>query len=431
MVGCNWIARRKNKQDLSASAFHAQQDRMLLIEMMIGYLLAKTKVIKDPQLAIKHINTFVFRACIPTIVFRSFLLVEYENIQWSFFLIFLGANIIGIAILFVMKKFGLLSKFFKESFVITYMTMNWPNNIIFGIPIISEVLGEEFAIYAILGNMVNFFRMPFLVILFENDKVQTRLQNEYQKGVSPNEENGPLSEGEEEDDQKKNQIKENIVHNESDNFEAKSSRSNSSKNQSTEEDIELLSSDVNESIDLPSKTNSHKSSKSPQTVPIISKKKLFKRIGYALLTNPPIWGTILGFIYIVAIKTVPDFLWDVITPISACTVPCSCLSIGMFICIIKFGKAEILTAIKHLFARHIIFPSMMLALSLIFGLTGKPVQACVVVGCLPLALSSFAFATEYEKGRGTIAPVIIIGSIAQIVFILFWIAIVSQFESFK
>ncbi|KAJ6236245.1 auxin efflux carrier component 1b-related [Anaeramoeba flamelloides] len=383
----------------------------MLLTIIVGFIYAK-KALKDPQVVINHLNRFVFMFALPSLLFKSFIKTDLENVNWAYANAFIAGHIASMIIIYIFHKCLVCYGIKKYSFIVLFFLFEWPNFIIFGNPILTSI-DPSYEIYPVLASISNFIRFPFVFFVLEKEKVE-RMKKELESKIKTNKECenkapiNPNTSGLE-----SQPIVNQKDQNDFDNIDSSSDQPNgSNKSINDEHSIHESNTDKSETRDLENFS-------------------IWKEVGIRLLKNVNLWAIFLGIIYMLTGLPVPKVLLLFVEPLASCTVPVSLFAIGIFICgkrVISCSKREALFAFT---ARHFLFPAMMLLIARIFGLGGDIGMTVPVLSTVPLALITFTLTHIYGLGVEICSTTIVLGTCLILPITLFWVFVTKQIPFFS
>ncbi|KAJ5067216.1 auxin efflux carrier component 1b-related [Anaeramoeba ignava] len=424
------------------------QSLALLIFFISGWLAAFTKIIQ-PEQTLRNMNVFVLKICLPAILFRAFINIPSEKMDWNFALMYIVANIIAALICFVYVFFKKLKKQ-QGIYALIYIIFAWPNQIIFGIPILRSIFDESYDIYPVMSTFFNIFRFPFVFFLMEKLQIKREIEKEklekekLEKEKLEQIKKIKIEKSEETDFQEITELTEitDIMENQDEN-QNQNQNQNQDKNQNENENSnqnqnqnENSNQNQNENlIDDASWIQLQFSSSSiddDSRTPIKNKKSFKKTLFKSLVTNLPLWSNFLGLAYSFLKLPVPTALSMIVDPLSASLVPAALFCVGIFVYIRKrIISSGWKSMIIWLFLRHFAFPILVVLVCIPFNIRGKILQSAVIVSEMPLAVAAFTIGQEYNLGREAISTTIIVGTLMTGPFTLFWIFVMNNISFFK
>ncbi|MBI5621371.1 AEC family transporter [Candidatus Falkowbacteria bacterium] len=147
-------------------------------------------------------------------------------------------------------------------------------------------------------------------------------------------------------------------------------------------------------------------------------------IGRRLITNPIILAIIAGLALSALQITLPTILLQPIEMISAAVTPTVLIVIGLFIGSSRLGKMkDWLPVIVFSLARLLILPAVLYFSLRLLGYTSEHFAASIIQAAMPLAISPFALADEFDLDKNFIARSIVLSTALAIFSIPFWVSI--------
>lgn len=154
------------------------------------------------------------------------------------------------------------------------------------------------------------------------------------------------------------------------------------------------------------------------------KRVVFKNIFLNLIKNPLLISVILGIIVASLKITLPDVLIKSLDMITASVTPTVLVVIGLFIGKSKIGKLKewipvLIFSLITLFA----LPAMFYFGVKLFGFNPNHFSASIIEAAMPLAITPFALADEFNLHREFIARSVVLSTILAVISLPFWISI--------
>jgi len=143
-----------------------------------------------------------------------------------------------------------------------------------------------------------------------------------------------------------------------------------------------------------------------------------------LLKNPLLLAVILGIIVSAFQVPIPGIIQQSISMISASVTPIVLIVIGLFLGGAKFGKlSHWYPIIAFSLVTLLVIPSLFYFGLLVFGFSVADFSHSIVEAAMPLAITPFALADEYNLDKHFIARSIVLSTVLSIVTLPFWISL--------
>lgn len=143
------------------------------------------------------------------------------------------------------------------------------------------------------------------------------------------------------------------------------------------------------------------------------------------LTNPMVAPTLLGLAYAAAGLPLPAMLDDYLGILAGALTPCALFAIGLGLHVEDIGRnaraAGLLALIKL-----IGLPAVVLALAWQLQLSPFSTVAVVICAAVPTAKTLFIMSSEYEVGREVVAATIALTTLASVVTLFAWLALLAR-----
>lgn len=156
---------------------------------------------------------------------------------------------------------------------------------------------------------------------------------------------------------------------------------------------------------------------------LLDQKKLnIAKILISLIKNPLLIATILGLSFSILNLGLPKIIINSLQIISNSVTPIVLLVIGLFLGQAKLGKLKswIPVFLFSIFTLFII-PSIFFFGMKLFGEIPRNFPESLILAAMPLAITPFAFADEYNLDSDFIAKTIALSTILSVITIPFWI----------
>ncbi|MEP7209017.1 MAG: AEC family transporter [Casimicrobiaceae bacterium] len=140
------------------------------------------------------------------------------------------------------------------------------------------------------------------------------------------------------------------------------------------------------------------------------------RTGFAaLMRNPMVWSTIVGFAFALVQPPMPDWLMLAIRMTGDALVPLMLISLGARLAEVHWSDWRLGLI------GGIVCPLTGLAMAVvmapILGLDDAQRGILILFGCLPPAVLNFMVAEQYRQEPGKVASIVLIGNLLSIVFV--------------
>jgi predicted permease len=345
----------------------------------LGVLLRWMKVMEDA--AIDHINAFVFNCCLPAAVFKAIASTNLSKLNWIFIVAFLFLRVLYALIFWAFTE---VQKGKLKHFIVHYMDTTWINTIIFGVPILSAIVGQELGLlYPVLASISSFFfQLPFLLICFELNEVKNPLARNQLPQTTPTPNPDPQN-------------------------------NKSEKKSSNRKCYECWNFCI-------AKKNS----------PSHDGKDVATRIVLRIISNPPIIGIVLGFCWSATGWAVHPILDGFVTNLANVITPASAFTVGMFLYRKDITRHWRWT-VFYLCIKLIAVPLTMIPILYVLGIKGQAAQMAVVVSAFPIAISAFNLSKKYELGNYQTAGCIAFGTVLMLPFTIIWVLLVDKVFTFN
>lgn len=158
-----------------------------------------------------------------------------------------------------------------------------------------------------------------------------------------------------------------------------------------------------------------------------SKKDIAKNIIKNLLTNPLLIGVFLGIIVGSLQITLPTILLKSLDMITASVTPTVLIVIGLFIGKSKIGKlSDWLPVMLFSILKLAILPAIFYFGVKFSGVSLSQFPSSIIQAAMPLAITPFALADEYDLNKNFIARSIVLGTILSVISLPFWISLLQS-----
>ncbi|KAL0215209.1 hypothetical protein P9112_007393 [Eukaryota sp. TZLM1-RC] len=138
-----------------------------VMTMAIGLLAIKAKSMKHSS--VNSINSFIFRFCIPSLLFRLMSSLDISTVEVEFIYALITFKFISftitLIICLIMRHAGFETPLHASIYAI-WVAFAWTNSVILGIPIGSALFGEQAAQYSVIcGTLNQLTHIPTSIIL--------------------------------------------------------------------------------------------------------------------------------------------------------------------------------------------------------------------------------------------------------------------------
>jgi len=158
-----------------------------------------------------------------------------------------------------------------------------------------------------------------------------------------------------------------------------------------------------------------------------NKKTVAKNIVKNLFKNPLLLSVILGIIVGSLQITLPSILLKSLDMVTASVTPTVLIVIGLFIGKSKFGKlTEWLPILLFSILTLAILPAAFYFGAKFFGFIPNQFSSSIIQAAMPLAITPFALADQYNLNKDFIARSIVLSTILSALSLPFWISILTS-----
>ena len=156
-----------------------------------------------------------------------------------------------------------------------------------------------------------------------------------------------------------------------------------------------------------------------------NKKDVIKKIAFNLSKNPLLIAVVAGLIVSNLQIPIPTIIGQAISMLAASVTPVVLIVIGLFIGRSKIGKIrEWIPVFLFSVAKLIIMPALFVLGICLAGLAPENLSASIIESAMPLAITPFALADEYNLNKGLIARAIVLSTILSAITIPFWTSVI-------
>lgn len=158
-----------------------------------------------------------------------------------------------------------------------------------------------------------------------------------------------------------------------------------------------------------------------------NKKDIFKNILLNLSKNPLLLSVIFGIIIGSLGITLPAVLLKSLDMINASVTPTVLIVIGLFIGKSKIGKLkEWFPILLFSILTLIVLPAIFYYSAKLFGFAPHQFSSSIIQSAMPLAITPFALADQYNLNKTFIARAIVLSTILSVVSLPFWISTLAN-----
>jgi predicted permease len=155
-----------------------------------------------------------------------------------------------------------------------------------------------------------------------------------------------------------------------------------------------------------------------------SKKDVVVKVLKNLVKNPQLIAVALGLIVSGLHFQIPDIVNNAMSMLAASVTPMVLIVIGLFIGKSKFGNIKKWIPILIFSAFTLIaFPGALYLATHYFNLTGEIFKISIIDAAMPLAITPFALADQFNLDKNFIARSIVLSTILSVITIPFWTAL--------
>lgn len=148
---------------------------------------------------------------------------------------------------------------------------------------------------------------------------------------------------------------------------------------------------------------------------LIQKTKKFSTYFRDLVRDPLVIAVILGVILsFIPQSNTTDIFFKIVATISITASPLALFTLGVFMHR-SFSKQSWFLGGFAILAKLVLFPIVVLFLSLIFGYSKEFTQISVVVSAMPTAVTSFVLAQKYSLNEELTADIILVSTILSLI----------------
>ena len=177
---------------------------------------------------------------------------------------------------------------------------------------------------------------------------------------------------------------------------------------------------------------------------VFAQKRIWSKIGNALLHNPVLWAIAVGF-FLSLTKIGPKYFnpisskyvtglgwaWDLFGWLGDCVSPVSLVAMGCWMQ--RQEKMLLIPPLEALLCmslKLIVVPLMMVALAVLLDLEGNNGRAAVLIAALPISLASFSLASQYDIGEHLLSTNVMLGTLLLLPTILVWNLVLDAVDLF-
>ncbi|KAL0207820.1 hypothetical protein P9112_010407 [Eukaryota sp. TZLM1-RC] len=141
-----------------------------LVVIMLGFIAIWYKVLKP--CAISEINSFLYRFCVPGLLFNLISTIDLSVVEplfiWALLVFKASSFLLSLLSCSVAAKLGFKLPLNQSIFVV-WSSFAWTNTVIFGIPISTAMFGDMAARYCAIGGAINsLLHIPTSILLSES-----------------------------------------------------------------------------------------------------------------------------------------------------------------------------------------------------------------------------------------------------------------------
>jgi len=135
----------------------------------------------------------------------------------------------------------------------------------------------------------------------------------------------------------------------------------------------------------------------------------------ALLKNPMVVATVVGFAFAIAHPPLPDWLMLALKLIGDAMIPLMLISLGVRLADVSWSDWQ-LGAIGGI-VRPLAGIALAALLVPVLGLDAQQTGLLILFGCLPPAVLNFMVAEQYRQEPGKVASIVLIGNMLAVLFV--------------
>lgn len=383
----------------------AQAAAALLVMVVLGMIARALGAFANTSGTFEWI---VFRMGIPALAFRALAKSKLRTLNWTFALAFLAlrAAVLGVALLtsiaaLLVKtqfksdwplvshtkdvQFGTAKWKVREAILRTcseWINFTWLNTIVFGIPIVSAIVGPQLGqLMPVLASLSSFFfQLPLLLVMYElGSSTTTIAERKVHRAVA----------------QKRRRVR----------------RRNARAPQAGEPQT------------VPAGTPP-----APPRPPAPTHKWI--ATAWQVLKNPPLIACIVGLFWGLSEAPLPLVIDSTMDLLGSTVTPLACIDIGVFTWehrptswhnVVPRREWQ-LRALFYILFKMLVLPAIAWGILQAFGLDQTTVQVGVIVAAMPVAVSAFVFSRRFDTDANVAAATVIVTTILTLPFVIMWIA---------
>lgn len=172
---------------------------------------------------------------------------------------------------------------------------------------------------------------------------------------------------------------------------------------------------------------------------------IWKKILLQLLSNPVLWGIIVGFFFSLTTigprflmptsdEYVPGLGWVFITAgwLGDCVSPVALITMGVWMQAQgnKLIRIPLLSAFLYMLSKLVLVPLVMVGLAKMVGLNNEAGRAAVLIAALPISMASFSLANKYQVGEAILSENVALGTALVLPTIIVWNLVMDALDLF-
>jgi predicted permease len=157
-----------------------------------------------------------------------------------------------------------------------------------------------------------------------------------------------------------------------------------------------------------------------------AKKTDKKNMLIKMLKIPLIWGAIIGLLFSYSLIRIPEPFLKLLNMLGSSASPVALFALGVFLygSIEKrnIGKVALISTLKL-----IILPIIVLSISILLGFSGKQKSVTILEAGMPIAITTFVLAEQFDMEKKMVANSIIITTIISILSVSIMLSLIGGF----